>query len=38
MRGQYFVNGLREALVNIGFTEDEAEKYDFHGWRHFFTS
>ena len=38
MRGQYFVNGLREALVNIGFTEDEAGKYDFHSWRHFYTS
>jgi hypothetical protein len=38
MRGQYFVNGLREALVNIGFSEEEAEKYDFHSWRHFYTS
>jgi len=38
MRGQYFVNGLREALMNIGFTEDEAGKYDFHSWRHFYTS
>jgi len=38
MRGQYFVNGLREALVNIGFSKDDAGKYDFHSWRHFFTS
>jgi len=38
MRGQYFVNGLREALVNIGFSKDEAAQYDFHSWRHFYTS
>jgi hypothetical protein len=33
-----FVFGLREALIQIGFTKDEAAKYLFHGWRHFFTS
>ena len=33
-----FLDGLREALVNVGFTKDEAAKYTFHGWRHFFTS
>jgi len=38
MQGRSFGWGLREALVKIGFTEDEAEEYDFHGWRHFFTS
>ncbi len=38
MRGEYFVNGLRKALVDIGFSKDEAKKYDFHCWRHFFTS
>jgi len=38
MRGQYFVNGLQDALVKIGLPKDEASKYDFHGWRHFFTS
>jgi len=38
MRGCLFVQGLREALIQIGFTKDEAAKYDFHGWRHFFTS
>jgi len=38
MRGRVFVDGLREALAQIGFTKDEAAKYDFHGWRHFFTS
>jgi len=38
MQGQHFGRGLREALIKIGFTEFEAAKYDFHGWRHFFTS
>ena len=38
MRGCLFVQGLREVLIQIGFTKDEAVKYDFHGWRHFFTS
>jgi integrase len=33
-----FLDGLREALVKAGFTEEEAKKYMFHGWRHFFTS
>jgi len=38
MQGYFFLNGLREALTKIGFTEAQAEEYDFHGWRHFFTS
>ena len=38
MRGRVFVDGLRNALAQIGFTKDEAAKYLFHGWRHFFTS
>jgi len=38
MRGRVFIDGLREALAQIGFTKDEATKYMFHGWRHFFTS
>jgi hypothetical protein len=38
MWGAPFVAGLREALIQIGFTECEAKKYMFHGWRHFFTS
>jgi integrase len=33
-----FLGGMREALVNVGYTEAEAAKYMFHGWRHFFTS
>jgi len=38
MQGQNFGRGLHEALVKIGFTESEAAKYSFHGWRHFFTA
>jgi integrase len=38
MRGRLLVDGLRDALKKIGFSEDEAAKYLFHGWRHFFTS
>jgi integrase len=38
MRGGMFVEGLRDALIQIGFSKDEAAKYMFHGWRHFFTS
>ena len=38
MQGQCFAKKLREALVQIGYSKDEAKKYTFHGWRHFFTS
>jgi len=38
MQGQNFGRGLRDALVQIGFSDDEAAKYSFHGWRHFFTA
>jgi len=38
MDARLLVVGLREALVQVGFSEDEAKKYMFHGWRHFFTS
>jgi integrase len=38
MSSQIFVTGLRDALRQIGFAEDEAQKYVFHGWRHFFTA
>jgi integrase len=33
-----FLDGLREALVKVGFSKDEAKAYMFHAWRHFFTS
>ncbi len=38
MQGYIFNRGLRRALIEIGFSKDEAEKYLFHGWRHFYTS
>jgi integrase len=38
MQGQCFGRMLREALLKIGFSKDEAAKYIFHGWRHFYTS
>ena len=38
MQGRLFVDGLRDALVKSGFSESEAGKYLFHGWRHFYTS
>jgi integrase len=38
VRAGLLVSGLREALIQIGFSKDEAAKYDFHSWRHFFTS
>jgi len=38
MWGRLFVFGLRDALIQIGFTKDEAGKYMFHSWRHFFTA
>ena len=38
MRRQLFVDGLRTALINSGFTKAEAAKYVFHGWRHFYTT
>jgi integrase len=38
MQGHKFVNGLRAALVNSGFSKSEAGKYVFHGWRHFYTT
>jgi integrase len=38
MQGYIFNRGLRRALIEIGFSKDEAAKYLFHGWRHFYTS
>jgi len=38
MQGQNFGKGLREALIQIGYSAEEVDKYSFHGWRHFFTA
>ena len=36
--GKRLLYAKRDALVYTGMTEEEAEKYVFHGWRHFYTS
>lgn len=33
-----FIDGLRNALEKIGLTKEDAKKYCFHAWRHFFAS
>lgn len=33
-----FLKFFRRALVSIGLTKEEAEKYTFHSWRHFYTT
>jgi len=38
MEASLFIDGLREALVSIGMSEESAKRYIFHGWRHYFTS
>ena len=38
MHDSHFRKGLREALVSIGFSAEEAATFAFHSWRHFFTS
>ena len=38
MQGQTFGRELKEALQKVGFSEQEAVKYSFHAWRHFYTS
>ena len=38
MQGRLFVDGLRDALIESGFSKGEARKYVFHGWRHFYTT
>jgi integrase len=38
VEGAVFLNGLRMMLEKIGFTEEEARKYEFHSWRHTYTT
>jgi hypothetical protein len=38
MKGECFCKELRAALVKSGFSESEAGKHVFHGWRHFYTT
>jgi integrase len=37
MKGELFLEGLRDALQKAGFSEKAAVGYVFHSWRHFFT-
>jgi integrase len=38
MCGDIFRNGLRDALLKIGYTKIKAREYRFHNWRHYYTS
>jgi integrase len=38
MESSLFIDDLRAALVKAGVGKDEAAKYTFHGWRHYFTA
>jgi len=38
MHGTVFLDNMRKALIQVGFTEEEAKGYTFHSWRHFYTS
>jgi integrase len=38
MKGDLFLEGLRDALQKTGFSKEAAAGYVFHGWRHFFSS
>ena len=38
MHGTVFLDNMRKALVDIGFSEEQALEYNFHRWRHFYTS
>lgn len=33
-----FRDGLHEALQEVGMSEEEAKKYTFHSWRHFYAA
>jgi len=33
-----FLDGLRDALMKTGMSQETAAVYVFHGWRHYFTS
>jgi integrase len=38
MKGELFLEGLRDALQKTGFSEKAVAGYVFHSWRHFFTA
>jgi integrase len=38
MESPLFLESLRDALIKTGISENEAAKFTFHGWRHYFTA
>jgi len=38
MHGTVFLDNMRKALMQTGFSKDQANSFVFHGWRHYFTS
>jgi integrase len=38
MQPDRFVDGLRNALRQVGFSVEDTKQYVFHSWRHFYTS
>jgi len=38
MDSKPFLKDLRKALCQVGFTMEQAEQYEFHGWRHYYTA
>jgi len=38
MDSKLFLKDLRKALCQVGFTMEQAEQYEFHGWRHYYTA
>lgn len=38
IESRLFILGLRDALIKIGMSKENAAVYVFHGWRHFFTA
>jgi integrase len=38
MKGELFLDGLRDALVKTGMGKESAAGYVYHSWRHFFCS
>jgi hypothetical protein len=38
MESCLFLDGLRDALIKTGMSQETASIYVFHGWRHYFTT
>lgn len=33
-----FIDGLRGALIKVGISKEESQRYTFHAWRHFYAT